>query len=1246
MPCSRSEGMDTIRTIKLWICGCPVISLVVIWLQLLVLSLGYNVHVTEYHQPGSVLYNASLQSGQVLYSLSARHKGNGVARQLIHVHPTTGVVSLLTSPDCSQITSNPISMHIAATMSKQDSRVVESLEPHLIREVSQPLTVYIHGNKDTCFKFRRKHPFATLDYSSHKSLLIQLILKNKSCLPRGMTLLFLPNFIPQTMSSECSVKYKSHTPVGFELDPVTGRLFATDFICLDTPIHVLKFKIQTVCHTDTEHQLFHIPIKISINSDLTDQDLQGYRGRSRRGAPLNHAPNFAEYTYTVSVPEEQSPGYVVASILATDTDIGEAGILEYSLEAMSDHRSQNMFTIDPSSGQISTTKKLDRETMFRHLFQIVATDKGSPPQQAITYLTINVQDVNDHTPVFEEREYSQAVSEDVHTGTTVLTVRASDGDFGSNKDIEYTILNPSGLNEAFYIERSSGSIVTKHALDRELNDFYSLEIQATDRAPVTERKSSTALVEITVLDENDNKPQFGMDSYSVEVKEDIDTNGGPVIMQVQAEDADAGGNGVVRYSITGGNLMSTFAIDDVTGKISVHRPLDYEGTRVFSLNIRAQDSGNPPRSNSKEVTIHVIDVNDNNPQFYSPTYREAVLENAYVGFTIMRVQALDKDSGDNGALTYHLIDVPNPDSFPLEVAEDTGVITTKDILDRERDARYSFKMEARDHGDPARTATTMVDVTIRDVNDNAPIFNPRIYSEDVAEDEIPGSAVVTVTAVDKDEGEHAHVTYEITSGNDDGAFSITNMMGQGLIMVGKYLDYNQQSRYVLTVTATDTGALVDTCTVFINVTDANTYRPRFEGTPYTVQIYENVAVGSTVLRVRASDLDSGENARVTYDLHDNSVFRMNTDTGDLVVNQALDREEKSAYIISVTASDHGRPVKSDTTDIEIGVLDINDNSPEFLKTIYMGEIGEDAVVGTSVLTISAIDKDHSRNGMIRYTFEEGDSGNGDFKLDMTLGIVRTASEMDRERISDYQLVAYAVDRGEDEKSTSVQILIKVTDVNDNAPVFQNVDLGGVIRLTIKENSPIDSSVGIVEAIDPDEGVFAEVEYSVIGGPDFDSFSLITRAGEPAVVTSLVELDYESSKKNYSIQVRARSFHLFDDIVVVIDVLDVNDNMPQLKDFTIIFNNYKNHFPTEGIGRIPASDLDVNDTLKYYFTGGNKANLLHLDQDTGIIKLDSRLNSDVPTNATLHVTVNGEYNNSLTVELFTIMYMITEYYIFF
>lgn len=426
-------------------------------------------------------------------------------------------------------------------------------------------------------------------------------------------------------------------------------------------------------------------------------------------------------------------------------------------------------------------------------------------------------------------------------------------------------------------------------------------------------------------------------------------------------------------------------------------------------------------------------------------------------------------------------------------------------------------------------------------------------------------------------------------------------------------------RYSLSITATDSGGRADSATVNIEVLDANTFRPVFEQTSYSVNIFEDVPVGTTVLVVSATDGDVGENARITYTMDDIAEFQINPGSGAITTKKILDREITAGYTISVTAQDNGKPPLSDTTDVEILLADVNDNSPIFKQVSYTESIPENAIVGTSVVTISATDADAGLNGRVRYTFAGGNNGNGAFTIDPTSGIIRTDRELDREDIPQYNLIAYAWDRGNPERSASVVVTIRLEDINDSPPRFPEDPL----KFYISENSPIGSTVAEVIAEDPDIGINALVEYSIVGGPDADLFQLITHPGKPTQLVTRTELDYESEKKAYQIILRASSMTLFTDTITHIIVQDVNDNRPVLKDFKIIFHNFKDHFIRNTIGRIPAHDPDVSDQLQFEVTSGNNAKLLILNQTSGALTLNSSLDTNVPIKAVMEVKVTGK-----------------------
>nr|XP_023025805.1 protocadherin-like wing polarity protein stan [Leptinotarsa decemlineata] len=778
------------------------------------------------------------------------------------------------------------------------------------------------------------------------------------------------------------------------------------------------------------------------------------------------------------------------------------------------------------------------------------------------------RELRNQSPFFEQHLYVASVLEECDPPVVVTTVKARDPE---NSPITYsmTSLLDSRTQAMFDIDQKTGVVTTKVQLDRELVDVHYFRVTALDDS--FPPRSGTTMLQINVLDANDHSPVFEMTEYDASIKESVSV--GTTVITLKATDQDIGKNADVEYSIrsiNGGGTSSedddnhAFKIDSKTGVVTTRTSLDRETTEVYTLIVQASDMASPQtarRSSSASIVIHILDDNDNYPQFSERTYTVTLNEdiNYNDNSVVAHIKATDADEGVNAAIRYAIISTP----------------------------------------------------------------------------------VATVTAVDPDEDSRLH--YEISNGNTRGRFAITSQNGHGLITIAQPLDYKQEKRYILTVKAADSGGRFDTATVYINITDANNFAPVFENAPYSSSVFEDAAVGTTVLVVSATDNDVGLNAQITYSLGDDlndmgkdSSFSVNPQTGAIVTTKLLDRETVSGYLLTVTAKDGGSPPLSDTTDVEITVTDVNDNYPVFKQPSYSGSVPEDALVGTSVVQVSATDADVGLNGRIHYSLSEKDLEDGSFLIDPMSGVIRTNKGLDRESVAFYELEAYAIDRGSPTLSSSVPVTIKIEDVNDSPPAFDS----DKIVLYIPENSPIGSTVGEIYAKDPDEGVNAIVQYSIIGGEDSQSFSLITRPGsEKAELLSMVELDYESPKKRFDLVVRAASPPLRSDAHVEVIVTDVNDNAPILKDFQVVFNNFRDCFPTGPIGKIPAFDADVSDKLHYRILSGNNANLLALNDSSGQLQLSPQLNTNVPKVASMEVSATDGVNEvkaimTLTVRLIT------------
>ncbi|XP_055958206.1 protocadherin-like wing polarity protein stan [Patella vulgata] len=1163
---------------------------------------SFDIHISENDPGGTVLFNAT-QGENWSYDIDAFSSKHTMP--YIQLDFSSGIVYLKQQPKCSKINNNILEFRIISR-----HRILNFITNRTLT----PVKVFLEGENCRHFnswKSQRLKLDGTHYIVTHSEI--------NRCIPAGQHIISLLDFIPD-IYQKCSISVDIPRTSDYTVNPNSLQIKTLLTRCFFSSEISLAFNVLFSC---PNHHTFFVPYEVIIHP----KDTQNYsallrKSRRSRRAVVNNAPVFDETVYVRHVKEDQASGIIVETITAHDADQGDEGIITYTMIPERDERSLSMFAINPTTGTVNTTKRLDRELIEVHYFQIIASDHGRDVKTGSTSLKIIVDDVNDHAPQFEQKHYIRNISEnqEVFTDSNILTVRATDLDVEENADIRYSFVNPTN---DFMIDPLRGIITNLVKLDRETKSKYQLVVQAIDQGEISTRKTSSATVDINILDVNDNKPQFSQASYVVSVREDIDITNQPVILNVTATDRDEGSNKEIRYSLTG-NVMQTFIIDSLTGQIHVIKSLDYEQFPKYRLTVRAEDSGNPSQKNSTNILVQVIDVNDNAPQFHGHIYQESVDENAPLQTPVVQLLAFDLDSGLNKEISYSIID--KPVDMPFEINEKSGWVSTTGKLDREKSQKYEFKVKASDNGANVLTATTSVVITVRDINDNAPIFKPRFYETTLSEDSRIGSPVITVTAIDKDEGDNGHVIYDISGGNTGRTFQISTSNNMGVITLQKNLDARIQNRYALSVTAQDPDGNLDTTEVFINISDTNRFQPEFQGIPYQFSVDEDVNVSTSVFKVFALDKDRGENADITYSfLGVVSDFSIDANTGEIRIIQALDRETGPAYTLTVTARDNGNPAQSDTTDIDIIVRDINDNKPEFSEVVYTGTVKEDILVGRRVIQITAKDRDKGPNGQIYYTFTGGSDGNGDFNIDRALGVIRVAKELDRERIANYNLVALAVDEGEPRLSTSVHIKLKVEDVNDNRPKFE----ADTIEVGVLENSPIGTTLAKITAEDPDEGVNALVEYKFVGGADADLFDLVGRRGDPATIITRTDLDYESDKKQYEIIIRAASDTQFSTATILVNVQDVNDNPPILKDFTIIFNNYADTFPSTSIGRIPAFDPDETDRhrLEYRFISGNGANLLHLNTTSGRgeITLDPRLNSDVPRNGTFVVSVSDGKN---------------------
>lgn len=517
------------------------------------------------------------------------------------------------------------------------------------------------------------------------------------------------------------------------------------------------------------------------------------------------------------------------------------------------------------------------------------------------------------------------------------------------------------------------------------------------------------------------------------------------------------------------------------------------------------------------INIIIQDVNDNAPVFPTEFLKLEINENALKGALFRLDEAHDADIGHNAVQSYSL---EKNDYFVLAVRTKTDGVKYSELvldkeLDREQQQEVKLTLTALDGGNPPKTGTVAILITVLDANDNAPVFSQELYTASLPENTPVGTAVATVNAVDADIGANGEVTYEFIRISDKArkAFSLNEKTGE--IRVIGPIDYEEESKYEIRIKAKDGYGLTSDSKVSIEITDVNDNAPVIFLKSLNNPVPENAPPGTEVGIINVQDRDADNNRLVRCAIQQNVPFKLIPSVKNyfsLVTTGELDRELINDYNITITATDEGSPPLSSSKTVHLSVADINDNPPVFQENFYSAHITENNKQGSSCCTVTARDPDWRQNGTVMYSLLPMDvnglpvssllSINGD------TGVIQTVRSFDYEQFKNFQVHVLARDNGSPPLSSNVTVNIVILDLNDNPPqiLYPAPEDNSFMTEFVPRAAHAGSLVSKVIAVDADSGQNAWLSYNIVKSTDPGVFVIGVHSGEIRTERDILESD--------------------------------------------------------------------------------------------------------------------------------------------
>lgn len=903
-------------------------------------------------------------------------------------------------------------------------------------------------------------------------------------------------------------------------------------------------------------------------------------------ADLNEEPTIP--TQSFNIPENLEDGEVVGTVAAIDPDAGPAGELTFRIITGNEN---DAFEIDSETGEltVANSSALNFETKTQFTLLIRATDHGNPAITVSNAVQIHVQDVNE-VPVIHTTQVD--VPENTPLDTLVGAIGVSDPDAG---EFFTFILHSGNESGAFSLSITNGGI---RVLDPSLLDFeatsqftWDVEVLDAGNPALSDRRT----VEIRIIDVNES-PTVQSDSFAI----DENRPNGTVVGQVEAADPD--NDQELSYAIVGGTGQEFFAIDSATGEITVSDSagLNFEAHTELDLEVEVSDNGTPALNASATVVIQLNNLNE--PPAIEPQSL-SIAENLADGQMVGTVEASDPDFGDS--VSYEIVGGSGASAFAIHSTSGELTVSDSAILDREAAENLTVEVRVTDQGN--QNATAIVTVQLLDQNEFDPSISTTSFS--IAENSALESSLGIVEVSDQDVSHP--ITFALTAGNLDDAFTINSSTGEITVQTPEALNYELRQSYELTVEVTDSlqPPRQTSAQITIHITDVNEFAPDIEDQSITID--ENLAVDAIVGVVSATDGDISQQVRYSISGgNSGDAFKINSETGEIRVNNsaALNFEVSATFSLQVQATDNGEPSQSNQAAVTIHLNDLNEFSPVVPTQSF--SIPELSPFSTLVGTVAASDQDSSQS--LQFAIVSGNTGDA-FSIEAATGklLVSHTTAIDFEIQTAFTLTISVTDNVQPVRSGTGTVTVNLTDVNEFPPTIEPASFA------IAENSPDGTVVGVVSAQDSDSG--QSVQFEITEGNTEDAFTIDSVTGQIRVHESSA-LNFEEGT-TWALKVSATDNGdpaLSRTATVSISLLDVNEFDPVIGDAT--FTLLENPLADDFVGNMTATDADTSQTLSFSIVAGIRENAVSIDATSGQIKVEDPAAFDFEANRTLNVTV--------------------------